>query len=351
MIFLRNCWNMAQFLELNSDQRRELINTRQRYQAWRNAADRERGYRGSMVWEETKGTQYLLRSYYDEKGSRRQKSLGKRAPDTELVKQRFDSERKEAVGGRKSLDTILERQAGVNRALGLGRVPLIAAKILRLIDKRGLLGSGLRVAGTNSLYCYEAACGVFVDAGFVATLDIDLLFDSRRRLHLVGNPDLPDESLIQVLRLADRSFERTGQPFRAENDEGYLVDLIKPMHNPPWRSERRAIGAADDLQAAEIEGLIWLENAPPFEQVAVDERGYPVRMVACDPRAFAIHKHWISARQDRDPLKRTRDSEQARVVAELTAAYLPHLPFDSNALRMIPRDVVEAAGHLFVARQ
>src|SRR5262245_3518801 len=130
MIFLRNCWNMAQFLELNSDQRRELINTRQRYQAWRNAADRERGYRGSMVWEETKGTQYLLRSYYDEKGSRRQKSLGKRAPDTELVKQRFDSERKEAVGGRKSLDTILERQAGVNRALGLGRVPLIAAKIL-----------------------------------------------------------------------------------------------------------------------------------------------------------------------------------------------------------------------------
>jgi hypothetical protein len=347
MIFHRNCWNMAGFLELNNDQRRETVNARQRYQAWRNAADRERGYRGSMVWEETKGTQYLLRSYYDENGSRRQKSLGKRSPETELIKQRFDSERKAAIESRKSLDAILERQAAVNRAVGLGRVPLIAAKILRLIDKRGLLGNGLRVAGTNSLCCYEAACGVFVDPGLVATLDIDLLFDSRRRLNLVGNPDLPDESLIQLLRLADRSFRRTEQSFRAENDEGYLVDLIKPMHNPPWRSERRAIGAADDIQAAEIQGLIWLENAPPFEQVAIDERGYPVRMVACDPRVFAIHKYWISAREDRDPLKKTRDSEQARAVASLTTTYLPHLPFDSDALRMIPRDVLEAARDLF----
>jgi hypothetical protein len=340
---------MTEFLELNNDQRREMVNTRQRYQAWRNAADREQGYRGSMVWEETEGTLYLLRSYYDEKGRRRQKSLGKRNPDSELVKQRFDSERKGAVESRKSLDAILERQAAVNRALGLGRVPLIAAKILRLIDKRGLLGSGLRVAGTNSLYCYEAACGVFVDPGIVATLDIDLLFDSRRRLHLVGNPDLPDESLIQLLRLADRSFRRTEQSFRAENDEGYLVDLIN--HNPPWRSERRAIGAADDMQAAEIQGLVWLENAPPFEQIAIDERGYPVPMVASDPRVFAIHKHWISVREDRDPLKRKRDSEQARVVAALTAAYLPHLPFDSDALRMIPRDVVDAARRFFAVPQ
>ena len=199
------------------------------------------------------------------------------------------------------------------------------------------------MAGTNSLYCYEAACGVFVDPGIVATLDIDLLFDSRKRLHLIGNPDLPDDSLIQLLRLVDRSFRRSGQSFRAENDEGYLVDLIKPMRTPPWRDEKRTIGEADDIQAAEIQGLVWLENAPPFEQIAIDERGYPTRMVACDPRVFAIHKYWISAREDRDPLKKQRDIEQARAVAALTTAHLPQLPFDSDALRMIPREVVDAA--------
>lgn len=328
-----------------------MVNTRQRYQAWRNAVAREVGYRGSVVWEETKGQEYLLRSFYDEDGKRRQKSLGKRSPKTEALKQHFDSERKDATDSRKALDAILDRQAAVNRALGLGRVPLIAARILRLIDKRGLLGGGLRVAGTNSLYCYEAACGVFVEAGITATLDIDLLFDSRKRLHLVGNPDLPDDSLIQLLRLADRSFRRTRQSFRAENDEGYLVDLIKPMRNPPWRGERLAVGVADDIQAAEIEGLVWLENAPAFEQTVIDERGYPLRSVASDPRVFAIHKHWISTREDREPLKKKRDREQADTVAALVGNYLPNLPFDESELRMIPRDVVDAALRSFTAGQ
>ena len=342
---------MASFIDLNNDQRREMVNTRQRYQAWRNAVAREVGYRGSVVWEETKGQEYLLRSFYDEDGKRRQKSLGKRSPKTEALKQHFDSERKDATDSRKALDAILDRQAAVNRALGLGRVPLIAARILRLIDKRGLLGGGLRVAGTNSLYCYEAACGVFVEAGITATLDIDLLFDSRKRLHLVGNPDLPDDSLIQLLRLADRSFRRTRQSFRAENDEGYLVDLIKPMRNPPWRGERLAVGVADDIQAAEIEGLVWLENAPAFEQTVIDERGYPLRSVASDPRVFAIHKHWISTREDREPLKKKRDREQADTVAALVGNYLPNLPFDESELRMIPRDVVDAALRSFTAGQ
>lgn len=342
---------MASFIDLNNDQRREMVNTRQRYQAWRNAVARQAGYRGSMVWEETKGQEYLLRSFYDEDGKRRQKSLGKRSPKTDALKQHFDSERKDAADSRRALDAVLDRQAAVNRALGLGRVPLIAARILRLIDKRGLLGSGLRVAGTNSLYCYEAACGVFVDPGITATLDIDLLFDSRKRLHLVGDPDLPDDSLIQLLRLADRSFRRTRQSFRAENDEGYLVDLIKPMRNPPWRGERRAVGVADDIQAAEIEGLVWLENAPAFEQTVIDERGYPLRSVASDPRVFAIHKHWISTREDRDPLKKERDREQADTVAALVGNYLPNLPFDEGELRMIPRDVIDAALRSFTAGQ
>lgn len=341
----------APFIELNNDQRREMVNTRQRYQAWRNAAAREAGYRGSMVWEETKGQDYLLRSFYDENGKRRQKSLGKRDSETETLKQRFDTERKEAADSRKALDAILDRQAAVNRALGLGRVPLIAARILRLIDKRGLLGSGLRVAGTNSLYCYEAACGVFVDPGITATLDIDLLFDTRKRLHLVGNPDLPDNSLIELLRLADRSFRRTRQSFRAENDEGYLVDLIKPMRSPPWRGEKRTVGLNDDIQAAEIEGLVWLENAPAFEQTVIDERGAPLRLVASDPRVFAIHKHWISSREDRDPLKKKRDREQAETVAALIGNYLPNLSFDESELRMIPSDVVDAALRSFPAGQ
>jgi Nucleotidyltransferase len=68
----------------------------------------------------------------------------------------------------------------------------------------------------------------------------------------------------------------------------------------------------EDLEGAAIFGLDWLINSPRVEAVAIDERGYPVRLVAIDPRAFALHKAWVSRREDREPLKAVRDLEQAQ---------------------------------------
>jgi hypothetical protein len=334
---------MDSFVEFNGDQRRETVNTRQRFQAWRNAVQRENGYRGSMTWGETAGEQYLLRSYYDEHGRRRQKSLGRRSSETERIKSEYDISREEAVASRKSLDAVVERQAAINRAVGLGRVPILTARILRQLDRRGLVGRGLRVVGTNALYAYEAACGVLLDSSLTATEDIDLLLDARARLHLITDDELPPEGLLEILKKVDRSFRRTRQSFRAENDEGYLVDLIKPLANPPWRAGRGRTSAADDLEAAEIEGLTWLENAPPFEQVAIDERGAPLRIVAPDPRAFAIHKHWVSTRVERNPIKKRRDEEQARTVARMLRLFLPQLPLEAEQLRYLPGDMIEKA--------
>jgi hypothetical protein len=333
---------MASFVELNNDQRRETVNTRQRYQTWRAAIEREYGYRGSMVWEETGGRRYLMRSSYDQHGIRRLRSLGAESPETVSTKQRFDEERLAATESRRKIDEVVERQAAINRALNLGRVPILTARILRLLDHRGLLGKGIRVVGTNALYVYEAGCGVFLDPSITATDDVDLLFDARKRLHLVGDPDLPDDTLIQLLKRADRSFAKARQSFRAQNDDGFLVDLIKPIPNPPWRKGPMRLGSSDDLDASEIEGLVWLENAPPFEQTCIDDQGFPLRIVTADPRAFAIHKYWISMRAEQSPVKKTRDAEQARVVAALVRSYLQHLPFDAAELRMFPKDVCDA---------
>ena len=337
------------FAQLNNDQSREMINARQRYQAWREAAARQRGYRGSMVWAQVNGAEYLVRSYYDENNKRRQKSLGRRDAGSEAIKAAFDLERQNAETSRKRLDESLDRQAAVNRALGLNRVPWIAAAALRLLDKRGLLGAGIRVAGTNALFAYEAACGVQFDAEITATSDIDLLFDARRRLFLIGDADFETRNLIDLLKLADRSFRRAERTYAAVNDDGYIVELIKPQRTPPWVNDRPAIGDADDLQAAEIESLVWLENAPAFEQPAIDQRGYPVRIVAPDPRVFAIHKHWLSKRPNRDGTKRQRDFQQAMAVATLVKTQLQHLPFDPAELRMLPKAVVDEALEAFSA--
>ena len=66
-----------------------------------------------------------------------------------------------------------------------------------------------------------------------------------------------------------------------------------------------------------------------------------------DPRAFVVHKLWLSQQAQRAPLKRRRDHEQATTVAALTARYLPHLPFEFEALRSFPKTLVEDARPLF----
>lgn len=335
--------------ELDNDQRREMINARQRYAVFREAAERLAKYRGSMVWSATKGTDYLLRSFYpDEGGSRRQRSMGPRSAETEAIKQEFDSGRAVARRRHKATWTAVERQAAIARAVDLGRVPLTAARIIRAIDSLGLLGRGLKVVGTNALFAYEAAAGVFVDPQVTATQDIDLLFDARRELGLVAGKAVGRGGLLGLLKGIDPSFARGRESFRAANDEGYLVDLIRPEANPPWRGIRDSLHLAEgDLSAVAIEGLEWLENAPPFESVAIDEKGMPLRIVAVDPRIFAAHKLWLSQKFDRDPLKRARDAAQARAVGAIVRMHLPHLPPTFREMSVLPRAIFDAARPLF----
>ena len=97
---------------------------------------------------------------------------------------------------------------------------------------------------------------------------------------LQADEDLAERSLMGLLRRVDRSFERGRQTFRASNRDGFLVDLVRPMRDPPGKDERSAIAdPATDLDAVQIEGLVWNENASAFAAVAIDARGFPLRMV------------------------------------------------------------------------
>lgn len=333
-----------------------MVNSRQRFEGFRAAQKRADGYRGSMVFSETAGVDYLLRSYYDPKtGLRRQKSLGRRSAETEAIKAAFDTGRAEADADLAAARAAIERQAAINRAIGLGRVPDPGARILRALDAAGVLGHGLRVVGTNALFAYEAAAGIRFPVEVTTTEDIDILFDARARLAFSVEEDQDGRSLLALLRKVDRSFIRTSAAFRARNRDGYLVDLIRPMREPPWKTEPSSLaehGGApdtDDLAAVGVEGLNWQENAAPFEAMAIDQRGYPTRIVASDPRAFAVHKLWLSTRPDRAAEQRARDLAQARAVGQLVASHMPHLPFDPKGLKNFPLPLVEAATTLFAA--
>lgn len=337
------------FQDLNADQRRELVNTRQRFDAWRAARNLANGFKGSMVWKRENDKEYLVRSDYGLSGVRRQRSLGPKSTETERMKQAFDEGRERAGARLADAEAFLTRQAAMNRAVGIGRVPILSARIVRAIEAAGTLGGGIRIVGTTAIFAYEAMAGAFVDASITATDDLDLLFDARHRIRLITSEGTHEGSLLKLLQRVDHSFERMPRTFSAVNRDGFVVDLIKPMPEPPWKSEREQVAAQGetDLVAVAVEGLAWLESTPLFEAMAIDERGAPLTMAVPDPRAFAVHKLWLSGLPSRPPVQRQRDRMQAEAVAGLVAEHLLHLPYDPAALTALPRALVDAARPLF----
>lgn len=322
------------YVELRGEQQRQLIDAGDVFEAWREAsAERRRRFVGSMRWVERGGKSYLLRKI----GSR-ERSLGPASAETREAYDRFIAGRDANADRIAGLATRLDQMAPVNKAMGLGRVPTVAARILRDLDLRELLGHQLFVVGTNALYAYEARAGVRLSPDLLATADVDLLYDSRQRLSLVGR-EVRDVGFLGILQRLDHSFApaRKGD-FRAVNRDGYFVDLIRPEARDPMRdlSPDALSDLPDELHGSPIHGLAWLINAPRFEAVAIAEDGYPVPLVCVDPRVFALHKAWISRDEARDPRKRTRDMEQARACAALTTSRLGMSFSSTAALSALP---------------
>ncbi len=325
---------MSEYRDLRGEQARQIIDLEQVFATFMSArAELGQRYTGAMSWKTVGGKTYLYRKTADI-----WKSLGPRTAATEAIHEQFHEGRTRVKERVRSLTQRLDEMAPVNRALSLGRVPLIVARILRTLGGAKLIGNSVDVVGTNALFVYERLAGVQIASGLLATGDVDRLLDSRKSLKLLAR-DVAAKGIIGLLKTVDKSFEPIGRGgFSAANRDGYLVDLIRPAGKNPLVTEGRSqIGTAEDeLKAVEIEGLAWLVNSPKVSAILIDERGYPFELVAPDPRAFALHKAWLAKRSDRDALKRGRDAAQAKLLAGLIATRLPHLAFDDPALGAMP---------------
>lgn len=325
------------FAELTNEQRRQMIDVSQAFEGLRAAYSQFRNsYKGTVRWKKSKGHDYLYRTVYH--GDREiSRSLGPRSPRTEKLKDDYMAARTRLRQRIRSLETRLKNMARINRALRLNRVPAIEARILGALDREGLLGKQIFVAGTNALFAYECMTGVLLTGELLATRDIDLLWDHRPRLSLVVT-EVENNGVLGILRRVDSSFQPVGpRSFRAQNDDGYLVDLIRPQAPDLRVNAPEKVGRSEEeLYAVGIEGLQWLVNAPKIEQVAIGWDGMPLFLPCIDPRAFALHKLWLSRRDDRSPAQRPRDAAQAITIAALVLAYLD-LAFESHELSALPK--------------
>ena len=331
--------NSLLFKELTDNQRRIYTDSAQVYEAFMDAFGKSRSYAGGMHWKTVKGRDYLFRTL-TRKGTG--KSLGVRSPHTENIYAQFHRAKQTSDERLANLKSRLAEQARFCKAALIQRTPRVVTALLRLLEQKGMLGRNLIVIGTNALFAYEAAAGGFFDAPLMATGDADLLFDPRRKLTMAIEEGSPRIGLLDLLRKIDRSFEQLGTySYRAVNREGYMVDLIKPIPDPPWKTEPSGIGREGDLVAVGTRKLEWIASSPKFSQIVIGEDGFPARMVVPDPRVFAFHKLWLSEQDDREPVKKRRDKAQAEALFYLTLNYLPQYPLDDAVLRMLPGELLK----------
>src|SRR5436309_3199471 len=117
------------FSELSNEQRRQFIDVLQVFSAFHRAST-DLALMGSLYWQKSKGHRYL----YEKRLGLRQ-SLGRETPTLAKQKTDHDARRKASESISKGYRTRLDAMAPVNRALNLGRLPTIAARILRELDR------------------------------------------------------------------------------------------------------------------------------------------------------------------------------------------------------------------------
>lgn len=325
------------FTPLDGDARRQYINAREVFEAVRAAEVQARDYEGTMRWRTMSGSEYLIR--VSRKGA--QKSLGIRSPDTEAIYETFFAKKKAVEERLAGLRKKLELNIRLNRAQFLGRVDPTVVGILNCLRDAGLQDNTL-VVGTNALYCYEAAAGVRIEREHLATEDLDILWDNRKRLTLATREKLQPSGLLGLLKRVDKSFELKATPdlFTAVNQDGYQVDLLRRAGPGSDNEPERLSEHAEDFWAVRSRNADWMLSAPKFDAVIVGDDGSMAKMTTIDPRAFVLFKMWMSVQKDRDPIKKHRDKNQARLVIKLIEEYLPHLSFDE--LVSFPADLREA---------
>src|SRR3546814_19634393 len=65
----------------------------------------------------------------------------------------------------------------------------------------------------------------------------------------------------------------------------------------------------------------------------------PARIVAPDPRWFALHKLWMSQQAKRNPLNRPKDRKQGLALLDAVAEAMPHYPLDAAFEAAIPSEL------------
>jgi hypothetical protein len=305
------------------EQSRTLINLAQRYGMWIEAERALAALPYDLRRKEVGGRAYLY-EISDRGGNGR--SLGPWSPELERRFTDFRQAKTTTRGRRDSGARALQETGRLYRAL---RLPLLASEagaVLREADRRGMLGTSILLVGTNAMPAYAIeANGAISDAP-----------DETEDLDFAWSAEVPADApqLWPMLKAVDSTYTiNTERPFQARNAKAYEVELLVA----PSRAD--SLSRLDQPRPVPLPEQEWLLAGRPVDHVVVCRDGSPARIVAPDPRWFALQKLWLANQPKRNPLKRAKDRKQGTALLDAVATVMTHYPLDEAFQRELPPEL------------
>ncbi|MCD9085219.1 GSU2403 family nucleotidyltransferase fold protein [Stenotrophomonas sp. SY1] len=224
----------------------------------------------------------------------------------------------------------LKKDGRVYRALRLPCIASYGAAILRELDVSQLLGSTVIVVDSYALCAYALEAGHLMDSRLTAKKSVVLGW-----VRDATTDPLPLEasSVLGVLKQIDSTFAiNSKKNFQAANSVGNQVELLVAESLVP-------ITARERLRPLPLPEHGWLLPGNWISRIACGLDGLPARIVAPDPRWFAMHRLWLSHDPKHDAHKREWDRELGMSVLSLVDRYMPHFPIDDEFAASLPLDL------------
>ena len=347
-------------LVFNDGHRVVLANLAQYYDAWIEAARAAALLDFVFQWKRVgaggsnDGTPYEYLYRMTDAGKGLGKSILRREAEAEALVAQHAELKSRWLSLEEARYARLSQEARQYKALRLGVVSSPAARILQMLDIHGALGRDYMVVGTNALPVYEIEAGERFAASVDSTEDFDMAWVQGAlqlsasqatvpRLAPAQLLGLPEEALLVrllnqspsdlmgLLKRVDSTYTKnTERTFQARNAKGYEVEMLLAKRlagSYPKRAQPTPIALPEQD---------WLLLGKPVAHVVTGYDATPARVVAPDPRYFALQKLWLSGQEKRKAEKRPKDARQAALVLDAVARTMPHYPLDEAFAATLP---------------
>ena len=148
-------------------------------------------------------------------------------------------------------------------------------------------------------------------------------------------PDEAERRVWDMLKAVDPTFTiNSERDFQARNAKAYEVELLVAP------SRAGTLSSKDQPRPVPLPEQEWLLLGRPVDQVIGCRDGSPARIVAPDPRWFALHKLWMAAQAKRNPLKRPKDRKQGLALLNAISSAMPHYPLDATFAAELPPELL-----------